>query len=241
MDVWPTGFAQNLTEGILRASFRASTTGEPAPITPGKVYADKIDLWSTSNVFLKGHRIRVEVSSSNFPRFERNLNTGKRGAQETQFVKATNTILDGGAHSSALILPWWRVGSLSTRYPLRVSPEKRKHFMREKRDKPPDQPFHTRKKLSEKRDKRDKAKLSDAYTPPSSPIGLPGGAATIGADLNPSGSFTKAAVRRLSSFPWASSGKEAAIDCSFAEIPDQRRRRTAHSHLAETAPRGFVL
>jgi uncharacterized protein len=105
VDVWPNGFAQNLTEGILRASFRASTTGEPAPITPGKVYEYKIDLWSTSNVFLKGHRIRLEVSSSNFPRFDRNLNTGKSGAQDVHFVKATNTILLGGAHSSALILP----------------------------------------------------------------------------------------------------------------------------------------
>jgi uncharacterized protein len=105
VDVWPTGFAQNLTEGILRASFRASTTGEPSAITPGKVYEYRIDLWSTSNVFLKGHRIRLEVSSSNFPRFDRNLNTGKSGAQETQFVKATNTILHGGAQASALILP----------------------------------------------------------------------------------------------------------------------------------------
>jgi putative CocE/NonD family hydrolase len=103
--LWPNRFAQNLTEGILRASFRASTTGEPTPITPGKVYEYKIDLWSTSNVFLKGHRLRLEVSSSNFPRFDRNLNTGKSGAQDAHFVKATNTILLGGEHSSALILP----------------------------------------------------------------------------------------------------------------------------------------
>ncbi len=76
VDVWPNGFAQNLTEGILRASYRESTTAAK-PIVPGKVYEYKIDLWSTSNVFLKGHRIRLEVSSSNFPRFDRNLNTGK--------------------------------------------------------------------------------------------------------------------------------------------------------------------
>jgi hypothetical protein len=105
VDVWPNGFAQNLTEGILRASFRASTTGDPKPITPGTVYEYKIDLWSTSNVFLKGHRIRLEVSSSNFPRFDRNLNTGKSGAKDMQFVKVTNTILHGDGHSSALILP----------------------------------------------------------------------------------------------------------------------------------------
>jgi uncharacterized protein len=105
VDVWPNGFAQNLTEGILRASFRESTKGEPSPIAPGKVYEYKVDLWSTSNVFLKGHRIRLEVSSSNFPRFDRNLNTGKSGSQDAQFVKATNTILQGGDHASAVILP----------------------------------------------------------------------------------------------------------------------------------------
>ena len=105
VDVWPNGFAQNLTEGILRASYRESTTAEPKPIVPGKVYEYKIDLWSTSNVFLKGHRIRLEVSSSNFPRFDRNLNTGKLASNSSTFVKATNTILHDIAHPSALILP----------------------------------------------------------------------------------------------------------------------------------------
>jgi putative CocE/NonD family hydrolase len=105
VDVWPNGFAQNLTEGILRASFRDSTTGDPKPITPGQVYEYKIDLWSTSNVFLKGHRIRLEVSSSNFPRFDRNLNTGRRAADSATFVKAINTILHDSDHPSALILP----------------------------------------------------------------------------------------------------------------------------------------
>ncbi|HSZ16083.1 MAG TPA: CocE/NonD family hydrolase [Terracidiphilus sp.] len=105
VDVWPNGFAQNLTEGIVRASFRESTVGEPRPITPGQVYEYKIDLWSTSNVFLKGHRIRLEISSSNFPRFDRNLNTGKSAATDAHFVKATNTILHDSAHPSALLLP----------------------------------------------------------------------------------------------------------------------------------------
>jgi putative CocE/NonD family hydrolase len=78
---------------------------EPNPIEPGKVYEYKIDLWSTSNVFLKGHKIRLEVSSSNFPRFDRNLNTGKKAADSATFVKATNTILHDGQHPSALVLP----------------------------------------------------------------------------------------------------------------------------------------
>jgi putative CocE/NonD family hydrolase len=105
VDVAPDGKAINLTEGILRARFRESTKGEPKPITPGEVYEYKIDLWSTSNVFMKGHRIRLEVSSSNFPRFDRNLNTGKDDATDGEMVKATNTVLHDAAHPSALILP----------------------------------------------------------------------------------------------------------------------------------------
>ncbi|HEX4284370.1 MAG TPA: CocE/NonD family hydrolase [Terracidiphilus sp.] len=105
VDVWPNGFVQNLTEGILRASFRESTLGDPKPIAPGQAYEYKIDLWSTSNVFLKGHKIRLEVSSSNFPRFDRNLNNGKRAADSSDFVKATNTILHDSEHPSALLLP----------------------------------------------------------------------------------------------------------------------------------------
>jgi putative CocE/NonD family hydrolase len=104
VDVGPDGFAQNLTEGILRARYRESTS-EATPIVPGKVYEYKVDLWSTSNVFLKGHRIRVEVSSSNFPRFDRNLNTGKSAAESSELVKATNTILHDSQHPSALVLP----------------------------------------------------------------------------------------------------------------------------------------
>jgi hypothetical protein len=104
VDVWPNGFAQNLTEGIIRASYRESTT-VAKPIVPGKVYEYKIDMWATSNVFLKGHRIRLEVSSSNFPRFDRNMNTGKSASTSAVFVKATNTILHDAAHPSALLLP----------------------------------------------------------------------------------------------------------------------------------------
>jgi uncharacterized protein len=104
VDVWPNGFAQNLTEGILRARYRNST-GAAEPIVPGKVYEYKIDLWSTSNVFLKGHKIRLEVSSSNFPRFDRNLNNGKNAAADSAFDKADNTIYHDREHPSALLLP----------------------------------------------------------------------------------------------------------------------------------------
>jgi putative CocE/NonD family hydrolase len=104
VDVMPDGSAYNVTEGILRARYRNSTAKAELP-EAGKPYEYTIDLWSTSTVFLKGHRIRLEVSSSNFPRFDRNPNTGKTLADSTEFVKATNTVLHDKTHPSALILP----------------------------------------------------------------------------------------------------------------------------------------
>jgi len=111
VDVWPDGFAQNLTEGILRARYRDSQE-TPTLINPGQVYRFVIDLWATSNVFKKGHVLRLEISSSNFPRFDRNLNTGEQGLimtdpkmSEQSFTKATNVILHDGEHASAVILP----------------------------------------------------------------------------------------------------------------------------------------
>ena len=104
VDVWPNGFAQNLTEGIIRARYRDSQE-KPELLTPNQVYKLTIDLWSTSNVFKQGHVLRLEVSSSNFPRFDRNLNTGLSAAQSSQFIRATNTILHDGEHPSALVLP----------------------------------------------------------------------------------------------------------------------------------------
>jgi len=104
VDVWPDGFAQNLTEGILRARYRNSQE-KPEFLNPGEIYKFTIDLWATSNVFLTGHRLRLEVSSSNFPRFDRNLNSGEDARTGTRMVKATNTIYHDREHPSALILP----------------------------------------------------------------------------------------------------------------------------------------
>jgi putative CocE/NonD family hydrolase len=104
VDVWPNGFAQNLTEGIVRARYRHSQE-KPELLNPDETYKLTIDLWSTSNVFKKGHKIRLEVSSSNFPRFDRNLNTGENGQSGTRMVKATNTILHDADHASVLLLP----------------------------------------------------------------------------------------------------------------------------------------
>ncbi|HKW16048.1 MAG TPA: CocE/NonD family hydrolase [Terriglobales bacterium] len=111
VDVGPDGFAQNLTEGILRARYRDSRE-TPTLLNPGQIYKLTIDLWATSNVFKKGHVLRLEVSSSNFPRFDRNLNTGElryvkttHGNTGDHFVTATNVILHDAEHPSALILP----------------------------------------------------------------------------------------------------------------------------------------
>lgn len=104
VDVWPNGFAQNLTEGILRARYRNSQ--EKAEfMNPGEKNKFTIDLWATSNVFLAGHRLRLEISSSNFPRFDRNLNTGADLVSATGWIKATNTIYHDREYASALIVP----------------------------------------------------------------------------------------------------------------------------------------
>lgn len=104
VDVWPNGFAQNLTEGIVRARYRNSQE-KPELLQPGETYKFTMDLWATSNVFLSGHSLRLEISSSNFPRFDRNLNTGEEQGRATRMVKAANTILHDAKHPSALILP----------------------------------------------------------------------------------------------------------------------------------------
>jgi hypothetical protein len=104
VDVWPNGFAQNLTEGILRARYRNSPERVEF-MNPGETYKLSLDLWATSNVFLKGHKLRLEISSSNFPRFDRNLNTGEDADRGTRWVKAINTIVHDREHPSAVVLP----------------------------------------------------------------------------------------------------------------------------------------
>ena len=104
LDVWPDGYAQNLTSGILRLRYRNSPE-QPELAIPGQVYRITVDLWATSNVFRAGHKLRLEVSSSNFPRFDRNLNTGEEQAHATRIIKAANVIYHDRAHPSALIVP----------------------------------------------------------------------------------------------------------------------------------------
>jgi putative CocE/NonD family hydrolase len=106
VDVYPDGRAMILTEGILRTRYRNSST-VPELLEPGAIYELRLDLWATANVFLPGHRIRLEVSSSNFPRFDRNGNTGGEIASETadQYRPALNRIFHDVAHPSRLMLP----------------------------------------------------------------------------------------------------------------------------------------
>lgn len=104
VDVWPTGYAQNLTDGILRTRYRNSST-TPLLLTRGEIYKIRIDLAATSNMFQRGHRLRLEISSSNFPRYDRNLNTGEGLLRSFRMIAAMNAIYHDHDHPSALIVP----------------------------------------------------------------------------------------------------------------------------------------
>jgi len=103
-DAWPGGFDLKITEGILRARFRESLVEEKL-MKPGTVYPFTIRLYPTSNLFKKGHRLRVEVSSSNFPRFDVNPNTGEPLGEHRRSVIAENSIRHDAVHPSVLVLP----------------------------------------------------------------------------------------------------------------------------------------
>jgi putative CocE/NonD family hydrolase len=105
IDVHPDGMAQNIQDGILRARYRAGNDKPATLLEPAKVYGYDIDMWATSNVFLPGHRIRVEITSSNFPRFDRNLNTGEDPATGTRMEKASQTIHHDAKYPSHVVLP----------------------------------------------------------------------------------------------------------------------------------------
>src|SRR5205085_11051948 len=103
VDVRADGYAQNLADGILRARYREP--GGSSALTPGAITRFVIDLWATSHVFLPGHRIRVDISSSNFPRFDRNLNTGEDAATGTRVQSAHQTVFHDARHPSHIVLP----------------------------------------------------------------------------------------------------------------------------------------
>jgi len=104
VDVRPDGYAQNLLDGIIRARYRDSASA-PRLMEAGRPYRFTIDLWATSNVFLPGHRIRLEISSSNFPRFDRNLNTGEPFGEGTRVIPARQTVFHQEEMASHVLLP----------------------------------------------------------------------------------------------------------------------------------------
>ena len=104
LDVFPDGRAMNIVEGITRVRYRDGFAA-PRMMAPNTVYDVPVDLHATSWFLPAGHRLRVEISSSNFPRFDRNLNTGGRNYDETTWRIAKNTIHHSAAHPSRLMLP----------------------------------------------------------------------------------------------------------------------------------------
>jgi putative CocE/NonD family hydrolase len=102
VDVAPCGYARNLADGIIRARARDSVKD---PFRPGDVYEYVVDLGGTSNVFKAGHQVRLEISSSNFPRFDRNPNTGHAVGGDAELRTALQTVLHDAHHASYILLP----------------------------------------------------------------------------------------------------------------------------------------
>jgi putative CocE/NonD family hydrolase len=111
LDVYPDGRAYNLDESIQRMRYREGYDRPPAFMEPGKVYKVTLQPLTTSNYFAAGHRLRVEVSSSNFPRFDRNLNTGGNNYDEVKGVVARNTVHHSAQYPSHVVLAVVRKGT----------------------------------------------------------------------------------------------------------------------------------
>ncbi len=107
VDVLPDGRALNLADGIVRGRYRESPRRRSAPLAPGEPTLFSIDLWDLAHTFLPGHRLRLEISSSNFPRFDRNTNTGNELGQDGpgDVVTAAQQVFHDAGRPSALVLP----------------------------------------------------------------------------------------------------------------------------------------
>lgn len=104
VDIEPQGYARNVCDGVVRARFRSSLR-EPSLVAPGEPVEYEIDLWSTSHVFAPGHRLRLEISSSNFPRYDRNPNTGEPFGTANNVVVAQQEVFHDAARPSRIMLP----------------------------------------------------------------------------------------------------------------------------------------
>ena len=106
VDVWPDGLALNVQEGALRLRYRNGFE-KPELMVPGKVYRVHVDMRAIAYQFAAGHRMRIQIASSNFPRLERNLGTGGRNYDESEGATAINSIYSDKFHTSAILLPEW--------------------------------------------------------------------------------------------------------------------------------------
>ncbi len=104
VDVWPAGFAQRLCDGMVRVRFREGMD-RPSMIEPGRIYHYSIDCWNTAQIFKAGHRIGLEISSSAFPKYDRNLNTGAPLGQTIEMAVAEQRIYHDAEHPSAVVMP----------------------------------------------------------------------------------------------------------------------------------------
>ena len=104
LDVWPDGFAQRLSDGMVRARFREGMD-RPAPVEPGRVYPLDVDVWNTCQLFRTGHRIRLEIASSAFPKFDRNPSTGEPLGKTARLERSEQKILHDREHPSHVVLP----------------------------------------------------------------------------------------------------------------------------------------
>ncbi|MGE0881037.1 MAG: CocE/NonD family hydrolase [Acidimicrobiia bacterium] len=103
-DVRPDGYAHNIVDGVVRLSYYRRFD-DPQPVEPGQVYEIEVDLWSVSHVFAAGHRLCVHVSSSDFPRWDRNPNTGNRFGTDVSVVVADQTVFHDSLRPSHIVLP----------------------------------------------------------------------------------------------------------------------------------------
>lgn len=103
-DVFPNGYSMHLTEGIIRGRYRESLEA-PKLLSPNVVYEFDIDLWVTSNVFLKEHRVRLDISSSSFPKYDRNPNTGNKFGEDSEMKVARQKVYHDEHYLSRVVLP----------------------------------------------------------------------------------------------------------------------------------------
>jgi hypothetical protein len=104
INVYPNGSAYNVAEGCIRAKYRRSVL-RPEPVTPGEIYEYEIDMAATSVLFRRGHRIRLDITSSNFPRIDRNMNTGNPFGVDAEGIAALQTVYHQPEYSSYIDLP----------------------------------------------------------------------------------------------------------------------------------------